>query len=50
MGPQDGVELLLQSVAVLRHDLGRDDVHTVLMGFGDCLEDLQGPGRRAEDR
>lgn len=41
MGPQDGVDLVLRAVDVLVHDLGRDDIHVALLGFGDCLEDLE---------
>lgn len=41
MGPQDGVDLLLEGVAHLVHHRGRRDCHFALMGFGDCLEDLQ---------
>jgi glycosyltransferase involved in cell wall biosynthesis len=40
MGPQDGVELLLRAWSILVHDLGRDDCHLALLGFGDCYEDL----------
>ena len=40
MGPQDGVDLLLHSISVLVHDLGRTDVQFALMGYGDCLDDL----------
>ncbi len=41
MGPQDGVDLLLDIVDELVHRRGRRDVHTTLLGFGDCLEDLR---------
>lgn len=40
MGPQDGVDLLLHGFAHLVHDLGRDDVHLGLLGFGDCHDEL----------
>jgi glycosyltransferase involved in cell wall biosynthesis len=40
MGPQDGVDGALRALAHLRHERGRDDVHTVLMGGGDALDDL----------
>ncbi|QYN34483.1 glycosyltransferase family 4 protein [Pseudonocardia sp. DSM 110487] len=40
MGPQDGVDGALRALAHLRHDRGRDDLHTVLMGGGDDLDDL----------
>ncbi|MGH9156152.1 MAG: glycosyltransferase family 4 protein [Acidimicrobiales bacterium] len=41
MGPQDGVELVLHATGHLVHDLGRDDIHVALLGFGDCLEELR---------
>jgi glycosyltransferase involved in cell wall biosynthesis len=40
MGPQDGVDGALRALAHLRHERGRDDLHTVLMGGGDALGDL----------
>jgi glycosyltransferase involved in cell wall biosynthesis len=40
MGPQDGVDRALRALAHLRHERGRDDLHTVFMGSGDALEDL----------
>ncbi len=41
MGPQDGVDQLIDCMDLIVHGEGRDDVHAVLMGFGDCLEDLR---------
>lgn len=41
MGPQDGVDTLLDAVDVYVHELGRTDTHFALLGFGDCLEALQ---------
>lgn len=41
MGPQDGVDTVLEVMAELVHRRGRRDVDAVLMGFGDCLEDLR---------
>ncbi len=41
MGPQDGVDLILDVMAELVGPRGRDDVRAVLMGFGDCLEELR---------
>jgi glycosyltransferase involved in cell wall biosynthesis len=41
MGPQDGVDLLLESIRSLVHDEGRHDTHFALLGYGDCLDDLQ---------
>ena len=40
MGPQDGVDVLLRSWSVLVKDMGRDDCHLALLGFGDCYDDL----------
>ncbi|GGR48709.1 glycosyltransferase involved in cell wall biosynthesis [Nocardioides luteus] len=41
MGPQDGVDTVLEVMEELVHRRGRTDVDAVLMGFGDCLEDLK---------
>ena len=41
MGPQDGVDLVLEALDLIVHKYGRKDVHAVLMGFGDCLDDLK---------
>lgn len=41
MGPQDGVDLVLTAMDLIVHKHARTDVHVVLMGFGDCLEDLK---------
>jgi glycosyltransferase involved in cell wall biosynthesis len=41
MGPQDGVDLVLEAMHELVHRRGRTDVHATLLGFGDCLEDLK---------
>ena len=41
MGPQDGVDTVLHVMDDLVHRRGRSDVRAVLMGFGDCLEDLR---------
>ena len=41
MGPQDNVDVLLRVMDLLINKLGRDDVHLVLMGFGDSLESLR---------
>lgn len=40
MGPQDGMELLLQAVHLLVHRRGRSDISFALLGFGDCYDDL----------
>jgi glycosyltransferase involved in cell wall biosynthesis len=41
MGPQDGIDHLLRALDIYVHDLGRDDLHVALLGFGDCLEELK---------
>jgi glycosyltransferase involved in cell wall biosynthesis len=41
MGPQDNVEVILDVMADLVHERGRRDVRATLLGFGDCLTDLQ---------
>ena len=41
MGPQDGVDNILLLMDELVHRRGRTGVRAVLMGFGDCLADLQ---------
>lgn len=41
MGPQDGVDTVLDVMDELVNARGRRDVRAVLMGFGDCLEQLR---------
>lgn len=41
MGPQDGVESVLTVVDELVNMRGRTGVRAVLMGFGDCFEELK---------
>jgi len=41
MGPQDGVDRLLDAIDHYVHVLGRDDCQFALLGFGDCLPDLR---------
>lgn len=41
MGPQDGVDFALRAAAHYVHELGREDCHFALLGFGDALEDLR---------
>lgn len=38
MGPQDGVDYALRSLAALRDELGREDWHAVFVGAGDEFE------------
>ena len=41
MGPQDGVDLVLDVMDELVHRRGRTDVHAALLGFWDCLDGLK---------
>lgn len=41
MGPQDGVDLVLDVVDELVNRRGRSTVTAALLGFGDCLDDLR---------
>lgn len=41
MGPQDGVDVLLDVLAELVFRRGRTGVQAALLGFGDCLGDLR---------
>lgn len=41
MGPQDGVDQVLLVMDELVHRRGRSDIRATLMGFGDCLQQLQ---------
>jgi glycosyltransferase involved in cell wall biosynthesis len=41
MGPQDGVEGVLEVAHKVVREHGREDVQFALLGFGDCLEDLK---------
>jgi len=40
MGPQDGVDLVLDMVHHIVHQLGRRDIGFTLIGSGDCFDDL----------
>ncbi|MEQ3540652.1 nucleotidyltransferase family protein [Pseudonocardia tropica] len=40
MGPQDGVDYALRAIGHLRDDLGCTDVHVIMMGAGDALDDM----------
>ena len=40
MGPQDGIDYALRALAHLHHDLGRNDLHTIFMGSGDCFDEM----------
>jgi glycosyltransferase involved in cell wall biosynthesis len=41
MGPQDGLDWLVRAIDLIVHDFGRTDCQFVLMGFGECVEDLE---------
>ena len=41
MGPQDGVDYALRSLASLRDDLGRTDWHAAFIGTGDTFEAMR---------
>jgi len=40
MGPQDGVDIVLQAADFVVHKLGREDIAFTLIGSGDCFDDL----------
>lgn len=40
MGPQDGVDVILRVADTVVHRFGRTDIGFVLIGSGDCFEDL----------
>ena len=41
MGPQDGVDVILDVMDELVHRRCRKDIHVTLLGFGDCFNDLR---------
>ncbi len=41
MGPQDGVDGIIEVMDEFVHRRGRDGLRAVLLGFGDCLDDLR---------
>jgi glycosyltransferase involved in cell wall biosynthesis len=41
MGPQDGVDYALHSLAALRDEQGRTDWHAVFVGAGDTFDDMR---------
>jgi glycosyltransferase involved in cell wall biosynthesis len=41
MGPQDGVDVILDVMEELVHRRRRTDVHATLLGFGDCFNQLR---------
>lgn len=46
IGKQEGLDLLLEAIVCLRRDLGRDDVHFVIIGSGTEVPALQAMSRR----
>lgn len=40
MGPQDGVDIVIQAADIIVHSMGRRDIAFTLMGSGDCQPDL----------
>ncbi|MCR2784997.1 MULTISPECIES: glycosyltransferase family 4 protein [unclassified Microbacterium] len=46
MGPQDGVDQILEVMSELVHARGRTDITATLLGFGDCLEALRAQSTR----
>ncbi|MGW5363371.1 glycosyltransferase family 4 protein [Actinopolymorpha pittospori] len=46
MGPQDGVDRLLDAAAHYVHVLGRTNTRFALLGYGDSLDDLQARSHR----
>lgn len=41
MGPQDGVDNLIETIDAFVHELGRGDTHFALLGFGDSADELR---------
>jgi glycosyltransferase involved in cell wall biosynthesis len=41
MGPQDGVDLVVRAAAVAVYELQRTDCQFALLGYGDCLHEIQ---------
>ncbi|NED95105.1 glycosyltransferase family 4 protein [Phytoactinopolyspora alkaliphila] len=46
MGPQDGVDGLLEAIHLYVHAMGRDDAHFALLGYGDSLDELKARSKR----
>jgi glycosyltransferase involved in cell wall biosynthesis len=40
MGPQDGVDIVVQAAAIVVNELHREDIAFTLIGSGDCFDDL----------
>jgi glycosyltransferase involved in cell wall biosynthesis len=48
MGPQDGVDLVLEVANHVVHHLGRRDIGFTLIGSGDCFDDLVALSQRLD--
>ena len=48
MGPQDGVDLVLEMANHVVHQLGRRDIGFTLIGSGDCFDDLVALSQRLD--
>ncbi len=48
MGSQDGVDHLIDAMHTIKHDHGRHDIHCLLVGTGDELEQLRARADRLE--
>ncbi len=48
MGPQDGVDLVVEMADHVVHQLGRRDIGFTLIGSGDCFDDLVALSHRLE--
>jgi glycosyltransferase involved in cell wall biosynthesis len=48
MGRQEGIDLLLQAVRCIVHDLGRRDIHFGLVGGGTSLEEMKALAARLD--
>ena len=40
MGPQDGVDIVVNAANVVVHEMGREDIAFTLIGKGDCFDEL----------
>jgi glycosyltransferase involved in cell wall biosynthesis len=40
MGPQDGVDIVVQAANVVVHEMHRDDIAFTIIGSGDCFDEL----------
>lgn len=41
MGPQDGVDVIVEAASLIVNEMGRTDIAFTLMGSGDCREELE---------